>query len=248
MTSPLLSQQAYDALYESLVTNRLRPGDQINRRQVAADLGVGIGPVVEAMLQLEWEGFLEAQPRRGTTVKAVSARQVLGWMHLRVAIEVQAARIYAGPMIGKAEDKILPLAQKLDASERGSDASVRHEVAFHRGLVDVADCPILTRMFEHVMRHSLYYSAARVLPKGPTRHPQSHVKLVRDLIQATPEEADHLIRSHLDAWIQLLTQAADNEAAAAPPVGEDVRVSRVPARTGGKTGGKKTRPQRGRKT
>lgn len=68
-------------------------------------------------------------------------------MHLRVAIEAQAARIYA---------------------------SVRHERPFTGGLVDVADCPIPTRMFEHAMRDSLYYSAARVLPKGGggPPHPQ----------------------------------------------------------------------------
>jgi len=226
MSSPLLSQQAYDALYQAMLSNRLRPGDEINRRQVAADLGVGIGPVVEAMLQLEWEGFLEARPRRGTTVKAVTARQVLGSMHLRIAIETQAARIYAGPMIKAAQERMLALARKLDASTRGSEESVHREVAFHRALVDVADSPMLTGMFDHVMRHSLYYAAARVLPKCPTRHPQSHVKLVNGLVGSTPEGADRLIRGHLDSWIQLLTQAADNEAAASPRPANGTRGSR----------------------
>ena len=234
MSSQPLSQQAYDALYQSLLTNRLRPGDEINRRQVAADLGVGIGPVVEAMLQLEWEGFLEARPRRGTTVKAVTARQVLGWMHLRVAIETQAARMYAGPMIRAAKEKMLALARKLDASARGSEESVHREVAFHRALVDVADSPVLTGMFDHVMRHSLYYAAARVLPKCPTRHPQSHVKLVNGLVGSTPEGADRLIRDHLESWIQLLTQAADNEAAASPRPANGNGGSRLPLENVGK--------------
>ena len=233
-SSSLLSQQAYDAIYRSLLTSRLQPGDEINRRQVAAELGVGVGPVVEAMLQLEWEGFLEARPRRGTTVKAVTARQVLGSMHLRIAIETQAARIYAGPMIKAAQEKMLALARKLDASARGSEESVHREVAFHRALVDVADMPVLTNMFEHVMRHSLYYNAAKVIPKCPTRHPQSHTLLVMGLLAATPEGSDRLIRGHLAPWIQLLTQAADNEAAAAPRAGDGSRGSRSSGRKPGK--------------
>lgn len=233
-SSPLLSQQAYDAIYGSLLTSRLQPGDEINRRQVAAELGVGVGPVVEAMLQLEWEGFLEARPRRGTTVKAVTARQVLGSMHLRVAIETQAARIYAGPMIKAAQEKMLALARKLDASARGSEESVHREVAFHRALVDVANSPVLTGMFDHVMRHSLYHSAARVLPKCPTRPPQSHVKLVNGLVGSNPEGADRLIRGHLESWIQLLTQAADKEAAVAPRPANGAPGSRISLEKPGK--------------
>lgn len=218
-SSSLLSQQAYDALYQSLITKRLQPGDEINRRQMAAELGVGIGPVVEAMLQLEWEGFLEARPRKGTKVKLVTARHMLGWVHLRVAIEAQAARIYAGPQIKAASDRLLAMAGALDATPRDTDQSVYHEVAFHRALVNVADNPVISGMFDHVMRHSFYYSATRLLPKCPDRHAQMHVKLVKALAVATPEEADTLVRGHLGQWIQLLTQAADNEAAASPPAG-----------------------------
>ena len=34
----LLSQQVYDQLYEALLDHRLKPGDRLNRRQVAEDL------------------------------------------------------------------------------------------------------------------------------------------------------------------------------------------------------------------
>lgn len=216
MSDSLLSQKVYDALYKAMLSKQLRPGDEINRRQVAHALGVSVAPVLEAMTQLEWEGFLETRPRRGTTVKAVTATQVLGRVHLRIAIEAQAARIYTGPMIVAAKDRMLSLAAKLDATARATDASVNHEVAFHRGLVEVAECPVLTETFDHVMRHSLYYAAARLLPKCPTRHTQVHVKLVKGLLVATAEEADRLIRGHLAPWLQLLTQAADAEAADAP--------------------------------
>jgi len=235
--SALLSQQVYDALYESMLSNRLQPGDEINRRQVASDLGVSVAPVLEAMTQLEWEGFLETRPRRGTTVKAVTVRQVLGRMRLRTAIEAEAARTYAGPALAAAKDRMLALAAKLDASAKASEASIAHEVAFHRALVELAGCPVLTETFDHVMRHSLYHAAARLLPECPTRQSQVHVKLVKDLLIAKPEQAERLIREHLASWLTLLTQAAEEEeqrraatpAVAAPATGAAMKTRNKPA-------------------
>lgn len=212
MITPSLSQHVYDALFEQLVTNRLRPGDEINRRAVAKDLGVSLSPVLEAMTQLEWEGFLETRPRRGTTVKRVSAREVLGRMHLRIAIETQAARIYAGPTIAADRDRLLDLAAANDATEPGTRRSIANEVGFHRALVALSDSPGLIDAFQHVMRHSIYHAAARLLPRCPTRYSGQHKKLVKGLLAASPEQADRLIRGHLSPWLQLLAQAASVEA------------------------------------
>jgi DNA-binding GntR family transcriptional regulator len=216
MSISSLSQQVYDALYERLLTSQLRPGDEINRRAVAKDLGVSLSPVLEAMTQLEWEGFLETRARRGTLVRRVTARQVLGRMHLRIAIETQAARIYAGPQIAAARDRMLALAAANDATQPGTRGSFDHEVTFHRALVALSDSPGLTDTFDHVMRHSIYHTAVRLLPMCPTRHSAKHVKLVKGLLAASPEQADTLIRAHLNPWLELLTQAADAEAEAGP--------------------------------
>jgi len=168
------------------------------------------------MTQLEWEGFFETRPRRGTLVRRVTAREVLGRMHLRIAIETQAARIYAGPLIAAARDRMLALAAANDATEPGTRGSIDHEVGFHRALVALSASPGLIDAFDHVMRHSIYHAAARLLPRCPTRHTAQHVKLVKGLLNASPEQADGLIRAHLHPWLQLLTQAAAAEEEAFP--------------------------------
>lgn len=40
----LLSQKVYRQLYDAMLDHRLRPGDRLNRRQVAHDLGVSVAP------------------------------------------------------------------------------------------------------------------------------------------------------------------------------------------------------------
>ena len=211
MDSTLLSRRVYDEIYEAMLANRLGPGDRLNRRQVAADLGVSVAPVLEAMTQLEWEGFLETSPRRGTIVKQITARHSLGRFRLRQAIEVEAARSYAGGPIRSRKEALLKIARRLDATKAGSLANWRAEVEFHERLVEAADCPVLFESFTHVMRHSLYHAAHKLLPALPPRAAAVHSQLVDALAKATPDKAEQLIRQHLAPWIAALEQAAAKE-------------------------------------
>lgn len=222
----LLSRRVYDEIYNAMLTDRISPGDRLNRRQVAADLGVSVAPVLEALTQLEWEGFVVTTPRRGTIVKEVTVGQLLGRFHLRIAIEAEAARIYAGERIRAEAARIRGLAAALDATPRGTLESVRGELRFHHALVEIAGCDVLAEAFAQVMRHSLYYAAKRRLPQGPPRPVRMHVKLVEKLLVAGPEEADRVIRDHLAAWIDLLMKATDEESSArgGMPRGESVRL------------------------
>lgn len=223
MQSTLLSRRVYDEIYEAMLANRLGPGDRLNRRQVAADLGVSVAPVLEAMTQLEWEGFLETSPRRGTIVKKITARHSLGRFRLRQAIEVEAARSYAGEPVRRRREALLKIARRLDASKPGSLANWRAEVEFHEGLVQAADCPVLFESFTHVMRHSLYHAAQKLLPSLPARAADIHSRLIEGLTKTTPDKAEQLVRQHLAPWIAALEQAAADES---PDQHEPVRYVR----------------------
>jgi DNA-binding GntR family transcriptional regulator len=211
MKHELLSRGVYDRLFEALVDGRLVPGDQLKRRRLAADLGVSVTPVAEAILQLEAEGFLETSPRQGTIVKPITARQVLGRFRLRRAIEIEAARTYAGASIRRRLGPLRAVAARLDAQELENPLAWRLEVEFHGGLVETAGCPVLRDTFAQVMRHGLYHAAQRLLPGGNGGDPADHVTLLERLARATPAQAQKLIERHLDDWINCLTEAAARE-------------------------------------
>ena len=209
----LLSQRVYEQLYAAMLDHRLKPGDRLNRRQVAEDLGVSVAPVLEAMTQLEWEGFLSTSPRLGTVVRAVTARQVLGKFRLRQAIEVEAARISAGPSILRLRPSLDALAAKADAAKSWSLTNFRTEVAMHSALVEAANCRELMAAFSQVMRHSLFHAAHNLLPDLPERTPGMHVKLVAGLARADGDTAARLIREHLSPSVTALERLATQEPA-----------------------------------
>lgn len=228
----LLSQKVYRQLYDAMLDHRLRPGDRLNRRQVAHDLGVSVAPVLEAMMQLEWEGFLATSPRVGTIVRAVTVDDVLGKFRLRQAIEVEAARLYAGGRIRGVRRQLERLAERADTAKTGTLANYRTEVEFHTTLVEVAGCRALNEDFGHVMRHSLYHAAHDLLPVMPERTPNMHVKLIAAMCRADAETADRLIRRHLSPWIQALASAVEPAEAFEPMAvtrGDAVRIKPKPA-------------------
>lgn len=203
----LLSNRVYKQLYGAMLDGRLRPGDRINRRQVSVDLGVSVAPVLEAMTQLEWEGFLETSPRCGTVVRQVTLADVQGKFRLRQAIEAEAARVYAGAAVRAARAGLEPLAKKADTAAVATIENFRTEVAFHTALVDVARCPQLSRAFTNVMRHGLYHAARYLLPVLPVRSRNIHSRLLAALCAADADAAEKLVRGHLAGWFEAIAKA-----------------------------------------
>ncbi|MCX7935224.1 MAG: GntR family transcriptional regulator, partial [Planctomycetota bacterium] len=75
------------------------PGEFLDRRGVAREIGISPAPVLEAMLRLQEEGLLEALPRRGTRVRIITADYLLGQLLVREALECEAARLICGQKV-----------------------------------------------------------------------------------------------------------------------------------------------------
>lgn len=199
-----LSQTVFDTLLEKFLRNELVPGDILNRRELAQDLGVSVAPVLEALLQLEMEGFVESIPRKGTLVKPVREEDVFGQLILREAIECQAARFYNGVPVREARMRLDPVARSIDLTEPDTMEHWRQEIEFHRSLVELASCPALTREFVRVMRLGVFYLMNRILSPGDRLERRSHLELLDSLSTDRPDEAERIIREHLRSGKQHL--------------------------------------------
>lgn len=192
-----LSQVVYDQLLERLLKNELVPGEILNRREIAKELDVSVAPVLEAMLQLEMEGFLESIPRKGTQVCPIKADDIMGRLVVREALECQAARMYCGKAVRENEKELTKLAIEADQSLVGSRQNWETEIAFHRALVELADCPVLTDEFDKVMKLNLFYAVNRLMPHHSESEMDRHDELVKTLQTEDADLAEKAIRRHL---------------------------------------------------
>lgn len=195
MADGSLSSRVYDDILSRILSGRMKPGNVFNRRQIAAELGVSVAPVLEAMLELEAEGLIQTLPRRGTRVRLPDTQDVWGHTVLRQAIECQAARLYCGQPIHRHQSRLHRLAEALDGLPAGSVAQIREEIRFHHYLVSLANCPPLTREFERVMKLGLLHAVAALDDDGSGQ--QEHVALLAALATPDPEVAEATIRRHI---------------------------------------------------
>ncbi|MBI4940928.1 MAG: GntR family transcriptional regulator, partial [Actinobacteria bacterium] len=77
--STTLSQadEAYALLRQRITRCELAPGTAVTARELAADLGLGLTPVREALTQLHRERLVVTMPRRGYRVAPVTAAGVM---------------------------------------------------------------------------------------------------------------------------------------------------------------------------
>ena len=67
--STTFAEQAYDHIFNLLLRRDLRPGDLVDRKRIAEDLGISLIPVSDAVQRLTHEGFLTTRRRQGTFVR-----------------------------------------------------------------------------------------------------------------------------------------------------------------------------------
>jgi DNA-binding GntR family transcriptional regulator len=201
-----LSQLSYTHLFDSILSGRLRPGDEIPRRQIAEQLGVSLAPINEAIAQLEAEGFVEVSPRRQTRVRIIQKQEVRGLLILREAIECQAARLYCGDPIKANLKQLTKSAARVDASKPGSRDNELAEVAFHTALVDLVECELLSNEFKNIMQRRLFYKINAIVPWQQQPPLDSHASLLRKLQTSDPDAAALAMRRHLERGRETILQ------------------------------------------
>ncbi|MCV7225739.1 GntR family transcriptional regulator [Mycolicibacterium komossense] len=158
-----LSDEVAGYLRAAIMSGSLRPGTFIRLDETAAQLGVSITPVREALLTLRSEGMVRLEPNRGHVVLPLSRRDIEDIFWLQSAI---AKELAAGATETISTDAIDELDELTDALETAvattdSDAVAAAEFAFHRAFNRATGRIKLAWFLLHVARYipQLIYAA-----------------------------------------------------------------------------------------
>ena len=89
-----LTTQVYEKIKAKILNNELKPNEYLDEKQICEQLGVSRTPVREALVQLEWEGFVVSNPHRGVSVSDLSLPMILELIHIRKVMEPELLRPY----------------------------------------------------------------------------------------------------------------------------------------------------------
>ena len=124
---PSLTDRAYRALEELIVTLRLAPGSVLSEAALVAELGIGRTPVREALQRLAREGLVVVLPRRGILVSEINVRGQLELLRVRRELERLMARFAA---LRATPEERRDFAATADAIDRA--AELEDDVGFMR--------------------------------------------------------------------------------------------------------------------
>jgi DNA-binding GntR family transcriptional regulator len=82
-----------DSLRKRILAGELKPGTPLREEALSSEYDVARHSLRSALRTLQGEGIVQIEPNRGARVKSLSPDDVRGLSELRLALEVEAARI-----------------------------------------------------------------------------------------------------------------------------------------------------------
>ncbi|GHD77623.1 GntR family transcriptional regulator [Vogesella fluminis] len=140
-----LGSTVYHLLCNALIQGKLKPGERLKIRELAARLGTSVTPVRDAILRLVQEQALAMKSARDIRVPHMTVARYLEIRAIRIKLEGLAAEMAAqnadAAQIALLEELVRQNEQALADGDtaRGCDLNQR----FHFALVDIAGMPFL---------------------------------------------------------------------------------------------------------
>lgn len=192
-----LTDHVYDWFVDRLYDGHFRPGQLVNRQEIARLLGVSAGTVLFAIRRLATDGFIEVLPRKGTLIRNFGFQEVYGQLLVREAFECEAARLYCGQPVIDHWDSLMPMAKQLDGILQYNATSIQLDSQFHEQLISLTGQPIFIEHYLKVMKLSTFFAFLYFIPDQKQLERASHVELLAELRTADKDLAERAIRSHI---------------------------------------------------
>src|SRR5690348_4883453 len=153
--SGLLSDRAYAALRDELVTLAVAPGAPIDEDRLIHELGVGRTPVREAVRRLALEGLVVVYPRRGTFAAPINLTSLADVTDVRGQLEAHAA--HRAARLADAEDRAQAerLIAELEHPPSGQRALIDLDTRVHRFVHRCSRNPYLAQDLDRYLNMSL---------------------------------------------------------------------------------------------
>jgi DNA-binding GntR family transcriptional regulator len=177
-----LSEEVATHLRAAIMSGTLRPGTFIRLDDTAAQLGVSITPVREALLTLRGEGMVQLEPHRGHVVVPLSRQDIqdIFWLQATIAKELAAAAAthITDDQIDELELINDTLAESVAAGN--TEKIMNAEFSFHRAFNRAAGRVKLSWFLLHAARYMppLTYAADEEWGAGAIDH---HRRLIAAL-------------------------------------------------------------------
>ncbi|GAB6093233.1 GntR family transcriptional regulator [Furfurilactobacillus curtus] len=194
--------QAFEQIKSMILRLELKPGERINKNDLAASLDIGITPVREALIRLQREDLLDIRPQSGTFVSKITLDEVYQARFVRKTLEqvvvADASKITTTTQL-KELRKILGL-QQVYLNSRDYDNFFDLDEQFHRSFYEITHKLYVWSWLQkvNIQYNRFRYLRLDVSPLDWKKIYQDHEQLTDAIAHQDSDYASKLIGRHLD--------------------------------------------------
>ena len=201
-TPKTLVDDLVSRLEAAIFRGEFPPGTRLREARIASQLGVGRGPLREAVRRLEGRKLVVHHPNRGTSIATLTSAELVELLEVREALEVEACRLAAKRVTKEGLEKLRLILRRqieveadklLDLYSDWHNFDFHYQIALASGnqrLIDLlcGDIWCIMRLY----RYPGILSRGRI-PLGQA----DHEAILQALEAHDPDACELLMRQHL---------------------------------------------------
>ncbi len=194
-------QRAYEFVKSQILNLELKPGEFITDKQIADQLQISRTPIREAFRQIQYEGLLVYEARRGWRVYTLSLEDIHEIFDIKVSLESLIARKAAGcndrSLQNQLKHKLELLRQA--ANDNNLDSWIEIDEDLHATIFEMANNDRAHKIIENINDQ---WHRVRIGFIARTEHLgrsyQEHEAIIAAILEGRPEEAEQFMIDHLN--------------------------------------------------
>ena len=204
---------AYHTVRSRIITMELKPGDPLNDRELAEELGISRTPMREALILLSNAHMVAIKPQSGTHVAPIDLHLMELEQFSRYTLEKEILTRMCGRLTPEQEAgyrQLIEAYRVLEASPEEPDREMRLlelDNAFHRRAFELCG---MEHHFDHMLASLQHVERIRkfsLLTEENKSVCSSHTAILEALLHGSADDVSEALESHLSRYKQSVAQA-----------------------------------------
>ena len=195
-------ETAYQTIRSRIITMELKPGDPLNDRELAEELGISRTPMREALLMLNLARMVDIKPQSGTHVAPINLKLMEMEQFARYTLEKEILNRLRGRVTPRQEEEYrsnVETYRVLEADMSQPDRTARMlelDNAFHRKSFELCG---MEAHYDHML--------ASLQTEENKSVCSSHTAILEALLHGSTDDVSEALESHLSRYKQSVAQA-----------------------------------------
>ena len=213
MASLSAREQAYQTIRSRIITMELKPGDPLNDRELAEQMGISRTPMREALIMLNIAHMVTIKPQSGTHVAPIDLKLMEMEQFSRFTLEKEMLNRIRGTLTPEQEEAYRFNIESYRQLERDPDAENREtrmldlDNAFHRRAFELCG---MEEHFDHMLSTFQHIERLRKFSLQTNENKSvcdAHTRILEMVLHGTAEELGEALESHLNRYKLSVEQA-----------------------------------------